>query len=202
MTALPLPLIEHDPETRIIEEVRAGNTSAYGQLVERYWERIFARVLRLVGNREDAEEVTQDAFVRAFRSLDQFRGHAAFSTWVFQIATNLAHNRYWYWKRRGRGRSVSVEETLGNGDYDLTLQDVLPGDTLTPADAVDRNEFFTAIDRAIPELPNLHREILELRLHQDMSYEEIADHLEISVGTVKSRIARARDHLRGAVCAV
>ncbi|MEM1222688.1 MAG: sigma factor [Verrucomicrobiota bacterium] len=81
----------------LIERVKNGDTAAYGDMVARYWDRIFARVHQLLKNKQDAEEVTQDAFIRAQRGLENFRGDASFSTWLYQIATNLAHNRYWYW---------------------------------------------------------------------------------------------------------
>ena len=94
MTAKPRPLT---PDELLIERIKQGDSDAYNDMVTRYWDRIFARVHQLLKNKQDAEEVTQDAFIRAHRGLENFRGDAAFSTWLYQIATNLAHNRYWYW---------------------------------------------------------------------------------------------------------
>ena len=86
----------------MIERVKAGDMIAYNVMVSRHYDRIFARVSQLLNNKQDAEEVTQDAFIRAQRGLENFRGDASFYTWLYQIATNLAHNRYWYWFRRKR----------------------------------------------------------------------------------------------------
>ena len=79
----------------LIERIKEGDMGAYNDMVTRYYDRIFARVSQLLKNKQDAEEVTQDAFIRAHRGLENFRGDASFSTWLYQIATNLAHNRYW-----------------------------------------------------------------------------------------------------------
>lgn len=183
--ALPL-----DPDQRIAEEVVNGNPHAYSQLVERYWGRIFGRVYNLLGNREDAEEITQDAFTKAFENLASFRWEASFSTWLYQIASNLARNRYWYWKRRRRDRSMSLDMPLS--DDGLTLQEVLPDHEADPGDRMRWTEFQDSIENGLDALPEPHREIMELRLLDNLSYEEISDELSIPIGTVKSRIARAR----------
>ena len=184
------------PEERLLERVRGGDDSAYDEIVHLYWDRIHSRVLQLLKNREDAEEVTQDAFIRAHRGLDKFRGDASFSTWLFQIATNLAHNRYWYWWRRKRDRSISLDRSLteeGNG----TLVEILPADDDDPSQEAITRELVERVEKCLPMLSKKHREILELRVKKNFSYEEIAQILKISVGTVKSRIARARESLRG-----
>jgi RNA polymerase sigma-70 factor, ECF subfamily len=180
-----------DPDRRIAALVIEGNHQAYNQLIERYWGRIFARVHALLGNREDAEEVTQDAFRRALESLPAFRWEASFSTWLYQIASNLARNRYWYWKRRRRERGVPLEAPLG-GDDGLRLSDVLPSGEADPGDRLRWSEFHGAIEGQLRRLPARHREVMELRLLEDLSYEDISARLSIPLGTVKSRIARAR----------
>ncbi|NDV61677.1 sigma-70 family RNA polymerase sigma factor [Puniceicoccales bacterium CK1056] len=182
-----------DPDQRIAAEVINGNHQAYNQLIERYWGRIFARVYNLLGNREDAEEVTQDAFSRALENLPNFRWEASFSTWLYQIASNLARNRYWYWKRRGRGSDVHMEAPLN--EEGLTLQDLIPDTSADPADRMRWQEFHGAVNAQLDSLPDRHREIMELRLLDELSYEEISKLLEVPVGTVKSRIARARFYL-------
>lgn len=179
----------------LVERFRGGDESAYEEIVLRYRDRIFNRVLQLLKNREDAEEVTQDAFVRAHRGLDKFRGDSSFSTWLFQIATNLAHNKYWYWWRRKRGSSISLEQNLTE-DGDASLLDILPAEGEDPAESSVTQELVDRVAECMPELNEKHREILILRNVRNLSYEEIADQLGISVGTVKSRIARARESLR------
>ncbi len=180
----------------LIARIKDGDAQAFEMVVAKYRDRIFARVLQLLKNREDAEEVTQDAFIRAHRGLDKFRGEASFSTWLYQIATNLAHNRYWYWFRRKRDASISIDQPLG-ADGDLTLEQILPSEGENPIDATLTHEFVDRVSTCMEDLNEKHREVLVLRNVKNYSYEEIADQLGISVGTVKSRIARARESLRG-----
>jgi len=179
----------------LIERIKNGDNAAYEDMVTRYWDRIFARVHNLLKNQQDAEEVTQDAFIRAHRGLESFRGDASFSTWLYQIATNLAHNRYWYWFRRKRDYSVSLDQPL-SAEGELTLENVMPSEGETPAESVVTQEFVDRVSECMNGLGDKHREVLTLRNVQNMSYEEISQALDISVGTVKSRIARARESLR------
>ncbi|WP_068630164.1 RNA polymerase sigma factor [Cephaloticoccus primus] len=179
----------------LVDRFKNGDQSAFDEMVSRYWARIYAMVHQLLRNTEDAEEVTQDAFIRAHRGLPKFRGDSAFSTWLYQIATNLARNRYWYWWRRKRDKSLSFEQPLGP-EGNITLADVLPAQVETPDDIAVTQEFVDRIGQAMEKLGSKHREILVLRNVRNLSYEEIAAVLKISVGTVKSRIARARESLR------
>lgn len=179
----------------LLERYRSGDTAAFNEVVTRYWDRIFARAFHLLKNREDAEEIAQDTFVRAQKGLENFRGDSSFSTWLYQIATNLSHNRYWYWFRRKRSASVSLDQTLGD-ETTSTLEDILPAEGEDPGEATLTQEFLQEVTAKMQDLNPKHREILELRNVYNLSYEEIAEELNISVGTVKSRIARARDSLR------
>lgn len=179
----------------LIERIKAGDMAAYNDIVARYYDRIFARVSQLLKNKQDAEEVTQDAFIRAHRGLENFRGDASFSTWLYQIATNLAHNRYWYWFRRKRDQSISLDQPLSD-DGSLTLESVMPCEGESPAEAAVTQEFVDRVSECMRGLNEKHKEVLILRNVKNLSYDEIAQQLEISVGTVKSRIARARDSLR------
>lgn len=185
-----------NPDDLLIERIKNGDVAAYNDIVARYYDRIFARVSQLLKNKQDAEEVTQDAFIRAHRGLENFRGDAAFSTWLYQIATNLAHNRYWYWFRRKRDYSISLDQPL-SADGDLTLENVMPCAGENPAEAAVTQEFVDRVSECMGDLNEKHKEVLILRNVKNMSYEEIAQQLEISVGTVKSRIARGRETLRG-----
>ena len=179
----------------LVDRFKQGDQSAFEQMVKRHWDRIYAMVNQLLRNTQDAEEVTQDTFIRAHRGLANFRGDSAFSTWLYQIATNLARNRYWYWWRRRRDQTVSFDQPIGT-DYETTLAEVFPAEVETPEDATVTQEFVDRISECMSKLSPKHREILVLRNIKNMSYEEIADILHISVGTVKSRIARARESLR------
>lgn len=180
----------------LVDRFKSGDQGAFEEMVSRYWDRIYAMVHQLLRNPQDAEEVTQDAFIRAHRGLVNFRGDSAFSTWLYQIATNLARNRYWYWWRRKRDKSISFDQPIGE-DGTTTFADVFAAEVETPEDAAVTQELVDRIKVGMEKLTPKHREILILRNVKNLSYEEIADILQISVGTVKSRIARARESLRG-----
>lgn len=179
----------------LVDRFKNGDQSAFDEMVSRYWDRIYSMVHQLLRNTQDAEEVTQDAFIRAHRGLVNFRGDSAFSTWLYQIATNLARNRYWYWWRRKRDKTISFEQPIGP-EGEGTFADIIPAEVETPDDITVTQEFVDRIGHAMEKLGAKHREILILRNVKNLSYEEIAEILGISVGTVKSRIARARESLR------
>lgn len=179
----------------LVDRIKGGDEAAFNEMVGRYWDRIYGMVHQLLRNQQDAEEVTQDAFIRAHRGLAQFRGEAAFSTWLYQIATNLARNRYWYWWRRKRDKTVSFDQPVGD-DNDTPLSEVFSTEMETPGDITVTQELVDQIAVSMEKISAKHREILILRNVKNLAYEEIADVLKISVGTVKSRIARARESLR------
>ncbi|MBL00438.1 MAG: RNA polymerase subunit sigma-24 [Opitutales bacterium] len=184
-----------DADEILIERIKAGDMAAYNVMVIRHYDRIFSRVSQLLNNKQDAEEVTQDAFIRAHRGLENFRGDASFSTWLYQIATNLAHNRYWYWFRRKRDQSISLDQPQCD-DGSLTLENMMPCADENPAEAVVTQEFVDRVSTCMQYLNDKHKEVLILRNVKNLTYDEIAQQLDISVGTVKSRIARARESLR------
>jgi RNA polymerase sigma-70 factor (ECF subfamily) len=179
----------------LVDRFKNGDQTAFDEMVARYWDRIYAMVNQLLRNTQDAEEVTQDAFIRAHRGLVNFRGDSAFSTWLYQIATNLARNRYWYWWRRKRDKTISFDQPIGP-DNETSLAEIIPAEVETPDDITVTQEFVDKIGEGMAKLTPKHREILTLRNIRNLSYEEIAQILGLSVGTVKSRIARARESLR------
>jgi RNA polymerase sigma-70 factor, ECF subfamily len=180
----------------LVDRFKGGDAAAFDEMVSRYWDRIYGMVHQLLRNQQDAEEVTQDAFIRAHRGLVNFRGDSAFSTWLYQIATNLARNRYWYWWRRKRDRTVSFDQPVSD-DNETPLSEVFAAEnTESPGDLTVTRELVDRIAVGMEQLNAKHREVLILRNVKNLSYEEIAQILGISVGTVKSRIARARDSLR------
>lgn len=179
----------------LVDRFKNGDEAAFNEMVSRYWDRIYGMVHQLLRNQQDAEEVTQDAFIRAHRGLVNFRGDSAFSTWLYQIATNLARNRYWYWWRRKRDKTISFDQPV-SADNDTPLSEVFAAEVETPGDITVTHELVDRISAGMDKLSSKHREILILRNVKNMAYEEIAVILGISVGTVKSRIARARESLR------
>ena len=182
-------------EKILIAKLKSGDQCAFGELVESNWDKIFNRANNLLSNREDAEEVAQDTFVRAGRSLVNFRGECSISTWLYHIATNLARNKHWYWWRRKRFASISLDTPIGE-DESLTIADVLASDAVDPAEENASLEFMKILPKAIDSLPEKYSEALRLRNEEDLSYEEISKRMGISVGTVKSRLSRAREYLR------
>ena len=194
-TAMSIKAQEVALDKVLVARFKAGDEAAFEEMVSRYWDRIYAMVLKLLRNSQDAEEVTQDAFIRAHRGLEKFRGDSSFSTWLYQIATNLARNRYWYWWRRKRDKSISFDQVVGS-ESNTTLGEIFQADVATPQDIAVTNEFQERVSAAMELLNVKHREVLVLRTVRNLSYDEIATELQISIGTVKSRIARARESLR------
>lgn len=169
----------------LVERCQAGHDSAFEDLVRRHQARAVNVAWRLLGNREDAVEVAQDAFVRVYRTLDGFRGDCEFTTWLYRIVVNLAHNKHRWWRRRGRAETETMDGVRQFADP-----------TVPPDTAAIQNEFGRRLSEKIAALPASFREVLVLRNVEGLSYEEIAVVLGCTLGTVKSRIARAREALR------
>jgi RNA polymerase sigma-70 factor (ECF subfamily) len=181
-------------DQELLERCRAGDETAFDDLVLRHQQRAFNVAFQLLRDHEDATEVAQDAFVSIYRSLGDFRGECAFTTWLHQIVVNLARNKHRWWKRRGRQASVSLDTTVETADGEVPVQ--VAGNTDAPDIQAVKVEFVELLSRRMHELPRKFREVLVLRNVDNLSYEEIAEVLECSIGTVKSRIARAREALR------
>jgi RNA polymerase sigma-70 factor (ECF subfamily) len=182
-------------DASLVRRFLAGDESAFTEIVNRYRGRIYGLTLNLLRNASDAEEITQDAFIRAYRGLGRFRGDSSLSTWLYRIALNLARNRYWYFFRRRRHNWVSLERPLGD-DSQATFADMVAAQDHDPAQETVASEFSALVAACMERLDHKHREILTMRNVLDLSYEQIAQSLGINVGTVKSRIARARENLR------
>lgn len=169
--------------------------AAFGDFVRTHWDKAFSRAYGLLKNREDAEEVAQDAFIRARNGMENFRGECSPSTWLHRIVTNLARNKYWYWFRRRRGESFSIDSQISE-DSETTFAETLACETLNPSEMALANEFEEILPRAMASLDEKYAVVLRMRSEMDMSYEEIAAKLNLTVGTVKSRLSRAREQLR------
>jgi RNA polymerase sigma-70 factor (ECF subfamily) len=178
----------------LLDRCRAGDEEAFDDLVRRHQQRAFNVAFQVLRDREDATEVAQDAFVRIYRSVDNFRGECEFTTWLHQIVVNLARNKHRWWKRRGRQSSVSLDSPVEMGDGAAPMQIAASGDA--PDVETVKAEFVELLGRRMEELPRKLREVLVLRNVENLSYEQIATVLDCSIGTVKSRIARAREALR------
>jgi RNA polymerase sigma-70 factor, ECF subfamily len=182
-------------DAELVRRFNSGDDSAFIEIMERYQRKIFTIVLGLLRNRADAEEITQDTFIRAHRGLGRFRGDSSLATWLHRIAVNLARNRYWYFFRRRRHATLSLDCPLGE-DTNATFTELVASEAPDPSREAATGEFSALIASCMEKLDARHREILTLRNSLNHSYDEIAQTLGINVGTVKSRIARARENLR------
>lgn len=188
-------LVEAEYDAQLVQRFNAGDESAFVEIMTRYRERIFSVAFALLRNRADAEEIAQDTFVRAHRGLARFRGDSSLATWLHRIALNLARNRYWYFFRRRRHATLSLDRELEPGG-NATFADLVATAAPEPARAAVVAEFSTLVAACMDKLDARQREILTLRNLLNRSYQDIAEALGINVGTVKSRIARARGNLR------
>lgn len=183
--------MDQDDDAVLIARSKQGDRGAFDQLVTRYSAQIYNFAYRMTNNREDAEDIYQDAFLHAFRGIGNFRSDSAFSTWLYRIVRNVYLDEM---KRRRARPYASLEESIETDDGTITRD--VQDDGPTPEDIVQTNERRRAVHRAIAQLPETQREIIILYEMNQLSYEEIAETLEINVGTVKSRLNRARRSLR------
>jgi RNA polymerase sigma-70 factor (ECF subfamily) len=184
-------------DAELVARCRAGDESAFDELVLRHQARAVRIAYGLLRDHEDAHEVAQDAFVKVYENIGEFRGDCEFTTWLHQIVLNLARNRRRWWKRRRRDATVSLDGPAAGVAGAAPLQ---PAATTEGPDAeAAREEFMELLARKMDELPAKFREVLVLRNVENLSYEEISLVLGCSPGTVKSRIARAREALRKAM---
>lgn len=172
-----------------------GDEAAFAEIVMRYRERMFSVGLGMLKNHADAEEVAQDTFIRAHRGLVRFRGDSTLSTWLHRIALNVARNRYWYFHRRRRHLALPLDAAFSD-DNPGTAADLIASDEAGPSRLAVTSEFSALVAATMQQLGAHAREILTLRHSLDRTYEEIARELGIGLGTVKSRLARARERLR------
>jgi RNA polymerase sigma-70 factor, ECF subfamily len=181
-----------ESEMRLVEALQAGEEAAYEELIERFQQPVFSLVQRLIDDSADANDVTQDVFLKVFRNISQFRGQSTLKTWIYRIAVNEGHNR-----RRWFGRHRKPEVGLENSDdTGRSYVDCLSDSSRSPFDLVLNEERRAAIEKSLATLNPVFRSAVVLRDIEDLSYEEIADLLEVSLGTVKSRILRGREALR------
>jgi RNA polymerase sigma-70 factor (ECF subfamily) len=181
-------------EERLLEGLRAGDDAAYEALIQRFQAPVFQLVHRLIDDPNEAADVVQDVFLKVFRGVTGFRGQSSMKTWIYRIAVNEAHNR-----RRWFNRHRKAEITLGGEEEGADRTELFSDRGKTPYDWTLHGEMRTAIEQALEELNPVFRSAVVLRDLEELSYEEIADVLEVSIGTVKSRILRGREALRRAL---
>jgi RNA polymerase sigma-70 factor (ECF subfamily) len=183
-----------DPDLALVKMAKGGDKKAYEELVLRHQRRAFNVAYRILGDYDEALDITQDAFIQAYRSLAGFREESRFSYWLLTIAVNLCRNRLRQWKRRARNRTASIDEPIRCEDSEVRME--LPDPSPTALDNVTARQTEGMIREEIMSLDEEFRTVLVLRELQEMSYEEIGTVLGIAAGTVKSRLHRGRGELR------
>ena len=182
-------------DAEFLESLRAGDLEAFDRLINERSGEVFSLLHRLTQDVDEAQDLTQETFLCAFRSIGRFRGDSDIKTWIYRIAVNQARNRWRWWKRRRRDSTVSIDAEIGSAFQ--TLGSLLRADeTTNPELSSMTRERDLALHRALGHLSSSYREAVVLRDIEGMSYEEIAATLNISVGTVKSRLSRGREELR------
>ncbi len=175
-----------DRDAFLVEQCRAGDEEACEALVRQYQERVFALISRMTGDPDRVEDIAQEVFLKAFRSLKSFRGGSRFYTWLYRITVNTVLNTM---RSQGRRQETSLDALEGF--------EVQANADMEPAEVTARLELARRVREAIDQLEEPYRVIVYLRELEDLSYEEIAEVVELPVGTVKSRLFRARQHLKG-----
>jgi len=184
----PIQTLEADNDQLLVDRARLGDRHAFDLLVLKYQSRLLTLVTRLLPNQSDALDVLQDTFVKAYRSLNTFRGESAFYTWLYRIAVNTAKNHMA--SRQKESRDLSMDDDQTDADQYAVFQDLGSPDAEAGAEQLQG-----AILDAIERLPEDLRQALTLRELEGLSYEEIAQAMHCPIGTVRSRIFRARDQV-------
>jgi RNA polymerase sigma-70 factor (ECF subfamily) len=192
---MPQPIDKND-ERLLVDRARKGDIDAFDALVARYERQVYNLAYRMTGNYDDANDISSEAFVRVFNAIGRFRGDSAFSTWLYRIVTNAFLDER---KRRRAHPTVSLEDEFeieGSALY-RQVEDSAPG----PPARAEEGEARRLLHHAIQQLPDFQREIVTMYHVLDMSYEEISDITGTPIGTVKSRLNRARIALRDILAA-
>jgi RNA polymerase sigma factor (sigma-70 family) len=183
------PVVE---EQELVKRARQGDLSAYDDLVRRYQERIYATLYHMTSNHEDANDLAQEAFIKAFQALKTFKGGSSFYTWVYRIAVNKTIN---FLKQRKNRSQMSLNDLDFNAEHDPDLVALVS--EKTPRRAADLAELQEKLNEAMQTLSEAHRLVVTLHDVQGLSHEEIAKIMDCNIGTVRSRLFYARQQLQG-----
>jgi RNA polymerase sigma-70 factor (ECF subfamily) len=181
-------------EAHFIERLQAGEAAAFDRLVQERSNDVYALLYRLTEDREEARDLTQETFLKVFQSIDRFRGDADLKTWIYRIALNQARNRWRWWRRRRRDMTVSLDAAGEHDEQPISAR--LRDAGIGPEQETLLRERERALRTALRTLGRSYREVVILRDVEGLTYEEISAALEISIGTVKSRLSRGRQDLR------
>jgi len=181
-------------EAAVIQELKAGSEDAYAWLIGEFHQPIYSLVYRMMNDPSDAADTTQEVFLKVFRGMKHFHGESSLKTWIYRIALHEAANRRRWWFRH-KAHETSIEPVEA-GDHEFSGEDRLIDPGETPFENFAHEEVRAKVEDALHEVPEPYRTAVILRDLEEMSYDEIAEVLQISLGTVKSRITRGRDALR------
>ncbi len=177
-------------EAALIQRCAAGDDTAFAEVMAEHQRMVVQLAMNLLGDRDEALDLSQDVFIRVFRTIGQFRGQSALRTWIYRIAVNQARNRHRFWRRRRRSDQVSLDAHVeAHGDFQC-------GAEVGPDRILAQKELAARLQGALDALPFDQRTAIVLREVDGLSYDEIAFSLGVAVGTVKSRLTRARQSLR------
>jgi len=183
-------------ESAIVAELKAGSEDAYAWLIGEFHQPIYGLVYRIVTDPSDAADTTQEVFLKVFRGMKHFHGESSLKTWIYRIAVHEASNRRRWWFRH-KAKESSIEPTSeDNGSVSATVKDMLVDEGESPFDSVMHEEIRSRVEEELRQVSEPYRTSVILRDLEDMSYEEIAEITQVSLGTVKSRITRGREALR------
>ncbi len=177
-------------DIELVQEFKDGSEQAFAELIERYQHRVYNTTLRMLGNREDALDTAQECFIKVYKNIKKFKGDSSFSTWLFRITTNACRDEL-----RKRKRRLPVYTDINSDDENNTIQNISNGSNEPEKITISR-DINESIQELVNQLPEDQKLVFILREFQDLSYQEIAEILDISMGSVKSRLSRARRSLR------
>jgi RNA polymerase sigma-70 factor, ECF subfamily len=186
--------LEERHEQTLIRACQSGDLNAFDEVVKLYQDKVFGLAMRMLRNHDEAEDVAQEVFLSCYRNITNFRFESRFSTWIFRVTVNRVKNRWKYLQRRHDSKHESLDAPIGDGEETLVSQ--LASPRPDPRQHAEGRQMAEILQQAIATLSEDYQEILALRFVQGLQYEEIADVLQCSLGTVKSRINRARHELR------
>jgi RNA polymerase sigma-70 factor (ECF subfamily) len=184
-------------EAAIVADLKAGSETAYAWLIGEFQRPVYGLVYRMMSDPADAADTTQDVFLKVFRGMKHFHGESSLKTWIYRIALHEAANRKrWWFRHKVHETSIELPESEGNRNGDGAIESALTDRHESPFDNVAQNELRQRVDAELRRVEEPYRTTLILRDLEEMSYEEIAEILQISLGTVKSRLTRGRRALK------
>ncbi len=187
--------VRSQEEAAIVAELKAGSETAYAWLIGEFQQPVYGLVYRIVNDPADAADTTQDVFLKVFRGIKHFHGESSLKTWIYRIALHEAANRRrWWFRHKAKETSIEPESETNAGEN--AIQMALTDHSDSPFESVAHHEVQHRVEQELRKVPEPYRTTLILRDLEEMSYEEIAEVLEVSLGTVKSRLTRGREALR------